>query len=101
MGLALCRFKRSKNFCASAPSMLSSVLVKITVKYPKFQDLTIMRQALPQFFRSVKIFYVILKYGLDRALFRLPFFRILKWTAWLNPFYWKIRRLNLSRDRKS
>lgn len=56
-----------------------------------------MLQPVRQFFRSIKIVHVTLKYGLDRALFRLPFLRILKWIAWLNPFYWQVRRLNLSR----
>lgn len=54
-------------------------------------------QPIRQFFRSFKIFYITLKYGLDRALFRLPFFRAFKWIAWFNPFYWQIKRQKLNR----
>ena len=53
-----------------------------------------------QFFRSIKISYVLLKYGLDRVLFRLPLLRALKWTAWLNPFYWRTRAMKLSRGER-
>ncbi len=51
-------------------------------------------------FRSIKIFYVILKYGLDRVLFRLPLFRAFKWIAWINPFYWRMRAMHLSRGER-
>ncbi len=59
-----------------------------------------MRQAIRQAFRGINIFYVISKYGLDRVLFRLPFFKALKWTVWFNPFYWKLRRQKLSRGER-
>lgn len=59
-----------------------------------------MPQPIRQFFRSIKIMYVILKYGLDRALLKLSFLRALRWTAWFNPFYWKIKSKNLSRGER-
>lgn len=57
-------------------------------------------QPIRQFFRGIKIVYVILKYGLDRALLRLSFLRALRWTAWFNPFYWQIKRKNLGRGER-
>lgn len=57
-------------------------------------------QPIRQFFRSIKIFYVTLKYGLDRALFRLNFFKAFRWLAWFNPFYWQMKRKNLTRGER-
>ncbi len=50
--------------------------------------------------RIIKIVYIVLKYGLDRALFRLPLLQILKWMCWFNPFYWKIKRQHLARGER-
>jgi ubiquinone biosynthesis protein len=41
-----------------------------------------------------------LKFGLDRALFNLPLFSIFKSFVWLNPFYWHMRKQNLTRGER-
>lgn len=46
--------------------------------------------------RILKITYIILKYGLDRVLFRLPLLQLFKWLCWFNPFYWQIQCQHLS-----
>lgn len=53
-----------------------------------------------QSFRFIKIYYVFLKYGLDRALFRLPLLKAFKFVVWFNPFYWRLKKLNLSRGER-
>lgn len=47
--------------------------------------------------RILKIIYLILKFGLDRALVNIPILRMFRWIVWFNPFYWKIERQHLSR----
>lgn len=50
--------------------------------------------------RFIYIYYVFMKYGLDRALFRLPLLKTFKFIVWLNPFYWRLKKLNLSRGER-
>jgi ubiquinone biosynthesis protein len=49
-----------------------------------------------QSFRFIKIYYVFLKYGLDRVLLRLPLLKAFKFVVWFNPFYWRLRKLQLT-----
>ncbi|MCX7122704.1 MAG: 2-polyprenylphenol 6-hydroxylase [Gammaproteobacteria bacterium] len=53
-----------------------------------------------QIFRIVKIIYIMLKFGLDRALFNLPLFSLFKSFFWFNPFYWHIRKQKLTRGER-
>ena len=57
-------------------------------------------QIIKQSFRALEIYFVILKYGLDRAVLRLPLLRAFKFILWLNPFYWRLKKLNLSRGER-
>ncbi len=50
--------------------------------------------------RIVKIVYIILKFGLDRALFNFPLFSVFRGLVWLNPFYWQVRKQHLPRGER-
>src|SRR5437868_1565211 len=50
--------------------------------------------------RLCHIYYVFMKYGLDRALYRIPLLKTFKFIVWLNPFYWRLKKLNLSRGER-
>jgi ubiquinone biosynthesis protein len=57
-------------------------------------------RVIKQSLRFIKIYYVFLKYGLDRALLRLPLLKAFKFIVWFNPFYWHLRKLQLSRGER-
>ncbi len=56
--------------------------------------------AIKQSLRFIKINYIFLKYGLDRALFQLPLFRALAFLVWFNPFYWRLKKSQLNRGER-
>jgi ubiquinone biosynthesis protein len=56
--------------------------------------------AIKQSLRFIKINYVFLKYGLDRTLFQLPLLKAFEFLAWFNPFYWRLKKLKLSRGER-
>lgn len=57
-------------------------------------------RVIKQSLRFIKIYYVFMKYGLDRALFRLPLLKAFKFIVWFNPFYWHLKKMQLSRGER-
>lgn len=53
-----------------------------------------------QTLRFIKIYYIFLKYGLDRALVRLPILKTFKFVVWFNPFYWRLQKSTLTRGER-
>ena len=53
-----------------------------------------------QSLRAWRIYFVFMKYGLDRAVFRLPLLKTFQFVLWFNPFYWRLKKLQLSRGER-